>query len=395
MIGAKLMKGFKFHGINAGIKPDDQKDLGIIFSEKPASLAAVFTRNKVIAAPLILGKDRLKHGVCQAVLVNSGNANCFTGDVGLKDAIESSNLVARALEIPEEVVMVSSTGVIGLPLPMGNFEKGIPLLIKDIDSGSIDDFAMAILTTDTTKKIIKKNCIIKDKEFTIVGIAKGSGMIKPDMATMLAFICTDLNISSSMLQPILQKSCDRSFNRISVDGDTSTNDTVLCLANGMSKAYTEDEDDILEFQKNLDEILFDLSKKIVKDGEGATKLVKIIVKGAKSPDDAFVAAQTIANSNLVKTALFGEDPNWGRVVAAAGRSGAEVVMNKIDLLFGDVLIVDKGKWCGKNAEIKASIILKKQEFKIILDLNIGKFEDYFLFCDFSEEYVRINADYRS
>ncbi|MCD4744320.1 MAG: bifunctional glutamate N-acetyltransferase/amino-acid acetyltransferase ArgJ [Desulfobacteraceae bacterium] len=389
------MKGFKFHGINAGIKPDSQKDLGIIFSEKPASMAAVFTKNKVIAAPLILGKDRLKNGVCQAVLVNSGNANCFTGEQGLQDAIESSNIVAKAFEIPEELVMVSSTGVIGLPLPIGNFEKGIPLLIKDIDSGSVDDFAEAILTTDTTKKIIRKECIHKGKVYTIVGIAKGSGMIKPDMATMLAFICTDLNILYSMLQSILQKSCNRSFNRISVDGDTSTNDTVLCLANGMSQAYIEGEDDIIEFQKNLDEVLFSLSKKIVKDGEGATKLVKIIVKGAKSPRDAFMAAQTISNSNLVKTALFGEDPNWGRVVAAAGRSGAEVVMEKIDLLFGDVLIVDKGEWCGKGAEIKANKILKEQEFNIILDLNIGKFEDYFLFCDFSQEYVRINADYRS
>ncbi|MCK5097953.1 MAG: bifunctional ornithine acetyltransferase/N-acetylglutamate synthase, partial [Desulfobacteraceae bacterium] len=257
------MKGFKFHGIDAGIKPDNQADLGIIFSEKPASLAAVFTKNKIIAAPVILGKDRLNHGICQAVLVNSGNANCFTGEQGLKDAIQSSNLVAKALGIPDEFVIVSSTGVIGLPLPMGKFEKGIPLLIQDINSGSIDNFAKAILTTDTTKKTIIKKCVIKDKEYSIAGIAKGSGMINPDMATMLAFVCTDLNISSSSLQPVLQKSCDRSFNRISVDGDTSTNDTVLCLANGMSQAIVDDEDDINKFQKSLDKVLFELSKKIV------------------------------------------------------------------------------------------------------------------------------------
>ncbi|MCK5542065.1 MAG: bifunctional glutamate N-acetyltransferase/amino-acid acetyltransferase ArgJ [Desulfobacterales bacterium] len=389
------MKGFKFHGIDAGIKHGNQADLGIIFSEKPATLAAVFTKNKIIAAPVILGKEKLKQGVCQAVLVNSGNANCFTGEKGLKDAIDSSNMVAKAFGISSEFVIVSSTGVIGLPLPMENFEKGIPLLIKEIDSGNIDNFAKAILTTDkTTKKVITKG-VIKGKGFTITGVAKGSGMIKPDMATMLAFICTDINISSSVLQPILHKSCDSSFNRICVDGDTSTNDTVICLANGMSQAFVEDIDDIVIFQKSLDHVLFDLSKKIVKDGEGATKLAKIIVKGAQNPKDAFMAAQTIADSNLVKTALFGEDPNWGRIVAAAGRSGAQVVMEQIDLKFDDVLIVDKGQWCGKDAEIKANLVLKNNEYEIILDLNIGNFEDYFLFCDFSQEYVTINANYRS
>jgi glutamate N-acetyltransferase/amino-acid N-acetyltransferase len=389
------MKGFKFHGINAGIKNDNKRDLGIIFSKKPATLAAVFTKNKIIAAPIILGKERLIKGVCQAILVNSGNANCFTGEKGLKDAFDSSDIVARAFGIPEDFVIVSSTGVIGLPLPMKNFEKGIPLLINNIDSGNVNSFAEAILTTDTKiKKVIIKG-MIKGKEFTITGIAKGSGMIKPDMATMLAFICTDIDISSSVLQPILQKSCDRSFNRISVDGDTSTNDTIICLANGMSQAYVKDKHAILIFQEKLDQVLFDLSEKVVKDGEGATKLAKIVVKGAQTKEDAFITAQTIADSNLVKTALFGEDPNWGRIVAAAGRSGAEVVMDKIDLKFDDVLIVDKGKWCGKDAEIRANLILKNNQFEIILDLNIGEFEDYFLFCDFSREYVTINADYRS
>jgi len=389
------MKGFKFHGIDAGIKPGDQPDLGVIFSEHPATLAAVFTKNRIIAAPVILGKEKLKHGLCQAVLVNSGNANCFTGKKGLKDAMDSSNMVANAFGIEEKLVIVSSTGVIGLPLPMENFEKGIPLLIKEIDSGNIDNFAKAILTTDKTiKKVIIKSTI-KGNEFTITGIAKGSGMIKPDMATMLAFICTDISISSSVLQPILKKSCDRSFNRISVDGDTSTNDTVICLANGMSQALVEDEDDIIQFQESLDQVLFDLSKKIVQDGEGATKLVKIIVKGAQTSKDAFMAAQTIADSNLVKTALYGEDPNWGRIIAAAGRSGAEIVMEKIDLRFDDILIVDKGIWCGKDAEIKANSVLKRDEYNIVLDLNIGNFEDYFLFCDFSQEYVTINANYRS
>jgi glutamate N-acetyltransferase / amino-acid N-acetyltransferase len=389
------MKGFKFHGKNIGIKNDNQADLGIIISDKPASLAAVFTKNKVIAAPIVLGKDRLKHGICQAVLVNSGNANCCTGEGGLKDAIQCSKTVSKSLGIPEEFVIVSSTGVIGAPLPMEKFEKGIPSLIKDADSGTINDFATAILTTDKEMKIVESKCVIKNQEFSIAGVAKGSGMIKPDMATMLAFVCTDLNISSSALQPILHKSCDRSFNRISVDGDTSTNDTVLCLANGMSEAKVEDKEDIEIFQKSLNKVLYELSKKVVRDGEGATKLAKIVIKGAESKNDAYMVAQTIADSNLVKTALFGEDPNWGRIVAAAGRSGAEVVMDKIDLKFDDVVIVEQGKWCGKEAEVKANTILKNSEYDITLNLNIGKFEDYFLFCDFSKEYVAINADYRS
>ena len=390
-----MIKGFKFHGIDAGIQSENKLDLGIIFSEKPASMAAVFTKNKVLAAPVILGKNKLKYGKCQAILVNSGNANCFTGQKGLNDAIESSNIVAENLKIPEEFVMISSTGVIGLPLPMNKFRKGIPLLVNNINSVKIDDFAQSILTTDTKRKIVTKKCIVNKKEYSIIGIAKGSGMIKPDMATMLAFICTDLNISSTVLQPILQKSCNASFNRISVDGDTSTNDTVICLANGMSQTCLEDKDDINSFQTDLNEVLYDLSKKIIQDGEGATKLVKITVRGAQTAEDALMAAQTIANSNLVKTALFGEDPNWGRIVAAAGRSGATVDMEKIDLLFGKVMIVDNGKWCGKEAELKANNVLKFNEFTIILDLNIGEYEDYFLFCDFSKEYISINADYRS
>ncbi len=389
------MEGFKFHGIASGIKPCNQLDLGIIFSEKTASMAAVFTKNKVIAAPVVLGKERLKHGVCQAILVNSGNANCFTGEQGVKDSVESARIVSNKLEIPEKLVFIASTGVIGQPLPMEKFARGIPLLIQSIDSGNIDNFAKAILTTDTqTKKIIVKSDI-NGNEYTITGIAKGSGMIKPDLATLLVFICSDIKIPSSVLQPVLEKACDRSFNRISIDGDTSTNDTVVCLANGMSQASIKDKVDIDKFQKNLDKVLFDLSKKIVKDGEGATKLARIIVKGAQTPEDAFQTAQTIANSNLVKTALFGEDPNWGRIAAAAGRSGSKVVMEKIDLQFNDVVIVDKGQWCGKDAEDQADIVLKKDEFDITLNLNIGKYEDYFLFCDFSQLYVTINADYRS
>ncbi len=389
------MKGFQFSGIKAGIKTNDSMDLGIIFSERPARAAALFTQNQVVAAPVILGRERIKTGLCQAVVVNSGNANCFTGAKGIEDAEKTAALAAKALGIAPELVIVSSTGVIGAPLPMEKIEKGIPELVGNMGADGTESFATAILTTDLSPKISTRICRVKGGEFTITGVAKGSGMIKPNMATMLAFVVTDLDISSTSLKACLKKACDRSFNRISVDGDTSTNDTVLALANGMSKAVLEDSDDSIEFQRLLDEVLLDLSKKVVRDGEGATKLVKILVNGANTPEDALRVAETVAQSNLVKTAVYGEDPNWGRIVAAAGRSGALVDPEKLDLKFGDVALVKAGVWLGKDAEKEAAQIMKNDEIELTLDLNIGEYSDWYLFCDFSENYVKINADYRS
>ncbi len=389
------MKGFKFKGISAGIKNNGEKDLGIIFSEKPANAAALFTQNKVVAAPVVLDRKRIKKGVCQAIIVNSGNANCFTGKKGMEDAKETAKTAAQYLGIEEELVMVASTGVIGAPLPMNMIEKSLPHLTKDMSPAFLEDFSKAILTTDKSVKISKGKGSIKGHEFSITGVAKGSGMIRPDMATMLAFVCTDVEIPSHMLQSSLRKSCDRSFNRISVDGDTSTNDTIIALANGESSASVKSDKDMIIFLKILNKVLLDLSRMIVKDGEGATKLAEIIVKGATSGNDAYMAAQAVSHSNLVKTAIYGEDPNWGRIVAAAGRSGAEINPDKIDLKFGDVFIIKKGVWLGEKAEKEAAIIMKQDELKIVLDLNMGEFSDFFVFCDFSENYVKINADYRS
>jgi len=259
----------------------------------------------------------------------------------------------------------------------------------------VDDFADAILTTDTHKKIVMETGHIKDSKFSIMGIAKGSGMIRPDMATMLAFICTDVKISDKDLKTCLASSNEKSFNRITIDGDTSTNDTLLALANGSSQVSIKDDESKNAFQKALDKVCYDLAKMIVKDGEGATKLVKIIVKGAQTKKDAFKACETIAHSNLTKTAIYGEDPNWGRVIAAAGRSGAHVVPERMDLFFDDQPLVLKGKWMGTRAEEMTAQIMKKNEITITLDLNIGIETDYFLFCDFSENYVKINAEYRS
>ena len=389
------MKGFRFAGIRAGIKKKDQKDLGLIYSDSPATAAALFTRNKVIAAPVILGKEKIKNGLCQAVLVNSGNANCFTGEKGVEDAKSCSKMVAKSLGIVEDSVLVSSTGVIGAYLPMEKFESGITEITHHLSENHMDDFADAILTTDTCRKMVSETGLIQCKPFSIIGIAKGSGMIRPDMATMLAFVLTDANIEKEDLKTVLTAVNERTFNRITVDGDTSTNDTLLALANGSSGALVNDPESKAVFQTVLEKVCLQISKMIVRDGEGATKLVRIIVKGAKTKADAFKAGEAIAHSNLVKTAIYGEDPNWGRITAAAGRSGAHVVTEKMDLFFDDQPLVVKGLWLGPDAEKEIARLMKKNEIFITLDLNLGNETDHFWFCDFSENYVKINAEYRS
>jgi len=390
------MKGFKFAGIHAGIKQNNLKDLGLIYCDKPAAAAALFTRNKVKAAPVLLGTEKIKKGLCQAVLVNSGCANCFTGEKGIEDAVACSKMISSSFDIPESLVQVSSTGVIGAHLPIEKFKTGVPMAISSLsDTDGIDEFADAILTTDTCRKIVTETGTIHDKPFSILGIAKGSGMIRPDMATMLAFICTDIKISSQILKAALSEANDRSFNRITIDGDTSTNDTLLALASGENQIEINDAESIHVFQKALEKVCFKLAKMIVKDGEGATKLIQIQVNGAQTKQDAFKACEAIAHSNLVKTAIYGEDPNWGRITAAAGRSGAHVVPEKMDLFFDEHPLVLNGTWLGIEAEKKTAQIMKNSEITIVLDLNLGKESDYFLFCDFSEDYVKINADYRS
>ncbi len=329
------MQGFAFAGIHAGIKKNGLKDLGLILCDAPAAAAAVFTKNKVKAAPVILGHQMIQRGACQAVLVNSGNANCFTGEQGIRDAKRSAGIVAKTFGISEDLVMVSSTGVIGAPLPMDKLESGIPQLKMHLQTGTLMDFATAILTTDLSTKTVEMTAEIETDQgrqtIAMTGVAKGSGMIRPDMATMLAYLLTDAHISSTDLSQALTFACDRSFNRISVDGDTSTNDTLLCLASGTGEAHITDKASLSVFRNLLERVCRDLAKQIVKDGEGATKVVQIKVLGAATEADAFKAAETIAHSNLVKTAIYGEDPNWGRITAAAGRSGAEVDPDRIDL----------------------------------------------------------------
>ena len=390
-----MCPGFEAAGIAAGLKKKNKKDLGLIFSEVPANVAGVFTRNRVKAAPVILDRERIKSGVCQAIIVNSGNANCCTGEQGIRDAETMASLSASELGISEDLVLVASTGVIGEPLPIEKIKAAIPELVESLQPRGIPDLAESIMTTDTVPKMISGHGVVEGKSFIITGVAKGAGMIRPDLATMLCFVLTDVNAASDVLKEALVPAIDRSFNRISIDGDTSTNDTVLMMANGLSGAVIKNSGHKEIFQKVLDRIFLDLAKQLVRDGEGVTKLVEIIVRGAASDSDARKVADTVAHSPLVKTAFFGEDANWGRIIGAVGRAGVDVDPNRIDLYFDDVQMVKSGMGCGKAVEIEATKVLKKSEFAVVIHLNMGQGYGSMITCDFSMDYVKINADYRS
>jgi len=390
-----ICPGFMAAGVASGLRKAGEKDLAVIFSKIPAKAAGVFTSNKIKAAPVLLDMERIKSGISQALIVNSGNANCCTGDKGLDDAKTMARSAASGLEISEDLVLVCSTGVIGEPLPIDKIQQAIPGLIDSLRPEGVYDLARAIMTTDTVPKTISRQGKIDGKTFTVIGVAKGSGMICPDMATMLCFICTDIDADHELLKNFLHNSTQRSFNRITIDGDTSTNDTVIIMANGLSGAVIKSSDHITYFQNLIDNILIDLAKQIVRDGEGATKFVEVYVKGALSDNDAHKIANTVANSNLVKTALFGEDANWGRIIAAAGRADAPLDQGKINIFFDDVLMVKSGMGCGKAVEAEATKVLMKPELRISIDLNMGSGCASVFTCDFSVEYVKINANYRS
>jgi glutamate N-acetyltransferase / amino-acid N-acetyltransferase len=394
-MGNIMCPGFEAAGIAAGLKKKSKKDLGLIFSKVPANVAGVFTRNRVKAAPVILDKERIKSGVCQAIIVNSGNANCCTGEQGIRDAETMASLSAAELGISEDLVLVASTGVIGEPLPIEKIKTAIPDLIGSLQPEGISDLAESIMTTDTVPKIVSAQGVVEGKSFIVTGVAKGAGMIRPDLATMLCFVFTDVSATSKILKESLASAIDRSFNRITIDGDTSTNDTVLMMANGLSGAVIETPGDKAIFQKVIDRIFLDLAKQLVRDGEGVTKLVEIIVQGAASDSDARKVADTVAHSPLVKTAFFGEDANWGRIIGAVGRAGVDVDPDKIDLYFNDVQMVKAGLGCGKAVEAEATKVLKNSEFTVAVHLNIGQGFGSMITCDFSVDYVKINADYRS
>lgn len=389
-------KGFQAAGIHCGIK-HKKKDLAILVSEVPASVAGVFTTNAVQAAPLHVTKEVVyKTQKMQAVIVNSGNANACTGKQGLADAYEMQTLAAKRLNIDPNLVGVASTGVIGEIMNMEPIKKGVNelQLSNNLESGI--DFAQAILTTDTVMKNTTYSTIIDGKEVVIAGTAKGSGMIEPNMATMLGFITTDANIESDVLQATLKEITDLTFNAITVDGDTSTNDTVLIMANGLAQneTLTPAHPDWENFYTALRLVAEDLAKSIARDGEGATKLIEVQVEGALSDEEARKVAKSVVGSSLVKSAVFGCDANWGRIIAAVGYSGMTVDPDKVTIKIGGATMVEKGEPI-KFSEEELLVILKQPEVKIYVSLGLGEGSGIAWGCDLTYDYVQINASYRS
>lgn len=392
-----MVKGFQFSAVEAAIKKPGRLDLGLIFSETPASVAAVFTTNKVKAAPVLLCMDRVKSGSCQAIVVNSGNANACTGVRGMDDAVKTARLVAESLGLPDESVLVSSTGVIGQQLAMDRLQAGITPLVEGLSSGTLDDVARAIMTTDTFPKMETRSGEIDGVPYSIAGIAKGAGMIMPNMATMLAFLVTDAAVEQEWLQRAFREAVDASFNMITVDGDTSTNDTALIFANGASgnTPIGEGSPAASGFVAQMRDVLLSLARQIVRDGEGATKFVNLRVVNARSTAEAKQVAMAIGNSMLVKTAFFGEDANWGRIIAAVGYSGAYVEQDRIDIFFDSVLMAANGIFAGGDAEARGTEVLKQKEFTVTVDLKVGQGAATAYTSDLSYDYVKINADYRT
>ena len=389
-------KGFTAAGVHCGIKKE-KKDLAILVSEVPASVAGVFTTNAVQAAPLKVTKEVVYNSQkMQAIIVNSGNANACTGKQGVADAYEMQALAATKLGIEPYLVGVASTGVIGEIMNMEPVVKGVEMLNPNNDLESGMNFAQAILTTDTVMKNTTYATVIDGKEVLVSGTAKGSGMIEPNMATMLGFITTDANIESDELQKALSEITNLTFNAITVDGDTSTNDTVVVMANGLAgnEPLTPAHPEWNNFYTALRLVAEDLAKAIARDGEGATKLIEVEVDGAISDEEARKIAKTVVGSPLVKTAVFGCDANWGRIIAAVGYSGATVDPDKITIKIGGATMVKNGEPI-KFSEEELIEILKQSEVKIYVSLEVGEGHGYAWGCDLTYDYVQINASYRS
>lgn len=397
--GVCAAKGFKASGVHCGIrKQTTKKDLALIVSEIPAAAAAVYTQNLVKGAPIYVTKENISDGKAMAIICNSGNANTCNAN-GIEIAEQMCELTQKFTGINKKDVIVASTGVIGQPLSIEPIAEGMDALVKGLGDNS-DDAAQAIMTTDTVKKEIAVEFEIDGKKCVIGGIAKGSGMIHPNMATMLVFVTTDVSISSAMLQKALRNDVKNSFNMISVDGDTSTNDMVCVLANGLAgnKEINDEGEDFEIFKKALNEVTVNLCRKIAGDGEGATKLLECIVSGAKSDSEAKGAAKSVICSSLLKAAMFGADANWGRVLCALGYSGENLDVNKIDVSFksdkGEILVCKNGAGVDFSEE-KAKEILLEKEIQILVDLNDGQYSATAWGCDLTYDYVRINGDYRS
>lgn len=390
-----VVQGFKASAVRAGLKKNSALDLALIVSEVDAAAAGVFTVNKVQAAPVILSQEHMGDGRARAVIANAGNANACTGEAGLRHARQSANLVSKELGIPPEEVLVASTGVIGQSLDMEMIEKALPGLVKGLSPDGILLAARAIMTTDTFPKIGRFDGEIDGRSYRILAIAKGAGMIMPDMATMLCFVLTDIRIDANELREALVSSVETTFNRITVDGDTSTNDMVLALANGLSGNKALSESGYMGFANGLRIVLGELARMIVQDGEGATKVVQVKVRGASSAHDALKGARAVANSSLVKTAFYGRDPNWGRIMAVLGRAGIKMEGESVDIWIDGVQIVERGVGKGVELEKEAAERMALKEFTLEIDLHQGTFQDQVMTCDLTHDYITINAGYRT
>jgi glutamate N-acetyltransferase/amino-acid N-acetyltransferase len=386
--------GFLANGISVGIKEAEQKDLALIYSTVPAKVAAVFTKNSFKAAPVLIDTERVKRGIAQAILTNSGCANAATGKEGFHDAMTVSGALASQLKIKEELILLGSTGVIGKKLPVKKIESGLGKLVKGLNESGIEDAEQAMMTTDKYPKIAIRRGIVGARDITICGIAKGAGMIEPNMATLLTYVMTDALIDAKALNTVFHQAIDATFNTISVDGCMSTNDTAIILANGLAgnNPLERAQARLQRFRDMLSDVLMELSQAVVKDGEGATKFISVTVEGAKSRSDARRAAYAIANSNLVKTAFFGEDPNWGRIIAALGSSGVPLEKEKVVLSIGGLIVFSQDKPANFNSS-KIKNIFEKDRIDVHVLLGGGDKSYYVYTSDLSHDYVKINADY--
>jgi glutamate N-acetyltransferase/amino-acid N-acetyltransferase len=397
--GVTAVPGFLAGGVAAGIKPSGKKDLALIHSPSPARSAAVFTSNQVKGAPVLVSMEHARTGALQAILASSGCSNVCTGERGIRDAREMVKQTAELLRIPPSHVLIASTGVIGQPLPMDRIRAAVPKLVKALSPQGGAEAAEAIMTTDTRRKEAALRCEVGGRTVTLGGVAKGVGMIEPHLATMFCFVTTDAAVARGALDPILRRAVDRSFNRITVDSDQSTSDTVAVIANGLAENAPVDTGTrgLRDFAAALDALVQRLARMLVADGEGATKLVAVTVRGAASRRDALVAARSVANSPLVKTAINGADPNWGRIMMALGKAAARVEQDKVSIAFGDEAqserVVERGMLREGVRLERVREIMGRQAFDIVIDLGLGRGEDRVWTCDLSEDYVRINGKY--
>lgn len=391
--------GFSAATARAGLRgPGDHRDdMALIYSETTAAAAGVFTKNRVQAAPVLLCRRRLRNSTARAILANAGIANAMTGDAGMEAAMNTSKKVAEKLDLSPSQVLAASTGVIGAQLPVEKMIRKIPRLVAALSPENFRNVAEAILTTDTAPKMAQKTFKAGTRRGTVMGIAKGAGMIAPGMATMLAFLLTDAAIRPQLLRRVLKDAAEVTFNRITVDGDTSTNDSVIAMAGGAlgNEPLKESGPGLKSFAAALEDVCAELAGMIVRDGEGATRIARIAVKGAASDSDALRAARTVAESPLVKTALHGADPNWGRIAAALGRSGAKLEQRRLAIKIGSVTCVENGVQAENFDERKAAAAMKKKTVCIEVNLGMGRCQASVLTCDMSPEYVQINSHYRT